>query len=62
MRANNESRLEKLLTHCSEAPPPGVRGLSSKGKQVSMEISLRYRNSQGFLTGLIGLRSERSSP
>lgn len=31
MRANNESLLEKLLTHCSEAPPAGVRGLSSEG-------------------------------
>lgn len=30
MRANNESLLEKLLTHCCEAPPAGV-GMGSEG-------------------------------
>lgn len=31
MSANNESLLEKLLTHRCEAPPAGVRRMSSEG-------------------------------
>lgn len=58
MSANNESLLEKLLTRRREAPPAGVRGLSSEGV-IKGNINGNIRgieNHGAFLTGLIGLK------